>query len=106
MVWRYSKKFARYLHHILITSLCMSMGVHRQGLHLPKLDIIQLWIGVNVGVGNADELFPVAALQQGRVQGLQDCNEGHIVLYMRKIMLRVMLFATHQLQRGQIQRFV
>ena len=31
----------------------------RRKLHLPQLDVIQLWVGMDVGVGNADELPPV-----------------------------------------------
>ena len=49
---------------------------------LPQLDIIELWIGVNVCIGHAYELPPHAhAIRPGDVQRLQDRNESHIVLY-------------------------
>lgn len=49
---------------------------------LPQLDVIQLWVGMNVGIGHADELAPGVGspLLDGRVQRLQHSNQRHIVL--------------------------
>ena len=49
--------------------------------YLPELDIIELWVGMDVGVGNADELPPVGSFQLRRVESLQHCDQSHIVLY-------------------------
>ena len=49
---------------------------------LPKLDVIELRVGVDVGVGHTDELPPgihTALLQRG-VQSFQHSYQGHIVL--------------------------
>lgn len=48
--------------------------------HLPKLDIIELRVGMNVGIGHTDELPPVGPLKQRRVQRLQHSYQSHIVL--------------------------
>ena len=50
--------------------------------HLPQLDIIQLRIGVDVGVGHADELpAPTSAgVGVAWVQRLQYSNQCNIVL--------------------------
>ena len=49
---------------------------------LPQLDVIELRVGMDVGVGHADELAAgiSTALLQGRVQGLQHSDQRHIVL--------------------------
>jgi len=49
-------------------------------VYLPELDIIELWVCMDVGVGNADELPSVGTLKLGRVQSLQHCYQRHIVL--------------------------
>ena len=50
--------------------------------HLPQLDIVQLRIGVDVGVGHADELPAPASAGVGVawVQCLQHSNQRNIVL--------------------------
>ena len=50
--------------------------------HLPQLDIIQLRIGVNVGVGHTDELPAPASAGVGVawVQRLQHSNQRNIIL--------------------------
>ena len=55
-------------------------GEEKQGLHLPELDIIQLWVGMDVCVGNADELPAVGALRLWRVQSFQNRYQCNIVL--------------------------
>ena len=49
-------------------------------VYLPELHVIELWVCMNVGVGNADELPSVSTLKLGRVQSLQNCYQRHIVL--------------------------
>lgn len=52
---------------------------------LPQLDVVELWVGVDVGVGNADQLPPAlrSRVRVGRVQRLQHHNQRHIVLHTR-----------------------
>ncbi len=49
-------------------------------VYLPELHIIELWVCMDVGVGNADELPSVGTLKLGRVQSFQHCYQRHIVL--------------------------
>lgn len=49
-------------------------------VYLPELHVIELWVCMDVGVGNADELPSVGTLELGRVQSLQHCYQCHIVL--------------------------
>mmetsp|Transcript_8378 Transcript_8378/g.24021 ORF Transcript_8378/g.24021 Transcript_8378/m.24021 type:complete len:286 (+) Transcript_8378:635-1492(+) len=52
-----------------------------EGVDLPELDVAELRVGVDVGVGNADEL-PASrgCARRGRVNGLQNGDERHVVL--------------------------
>lgn len=50
-------------------------------VYLPEFDIIKLRVGMDVGVGNADELPPVGPFKLWRVQSFQHCNQSHIVLH-------------------------
>jgi hypothetical protein len=49
-------------------------------VYLPELHVIELWVCMDVGVGNADELPSIGTFKLGRVQSLQHCYQCHIVL--------------------------
>ncbi len=49
-------------------------------VYLPELHVIELWVCMDVGVGNADELPSIGTFKLGRVQSLQHCYQRHIVL--------------------------
>ncbi len=55
------------------------------GPNLPELDVVEFGVGVDVGVGDADELAaPLrGSVRVGRIQRLQHHNQRHVVLRAR-----------------------
>lgn len=71
-------------------------------MYLPQLDVIELRVGVDVRVGNADEGPPTAAaaaaLRLRRLQRLQHRNQRHIVL-------RVVVNSLRQVTKFSMMKF-
>jgi hypothetical protein len=69
---------------VLLTQMAGTVTTQLSAAYLPQLHVVQLWVGVDVRVGDADQgpaAAAAAALGLRRLQRLQHSNQRHIVLH-------------------------